>query len=83
MVSSRRAGGVIGAWWAVPARRPQGQCSRSASNKPAAIPVGHNFPPGALPFFETTTRVEAERSVQVTSEGMGKCLKYSSTKATA
>lgn len=61
-------------------------CNNSASatktdvrrvEKPAAIPVEAQLPTrGALSeFFETTTRVQAERKVQVTSEGVGKCLK--------
>lgn len=50
---------------------------KRVEQKPAAIPVEAQLPTrGALSeYFETTTRVEAERSVQVTSEGMGKCLK--------
>ncbi|MBM3290506.1 MAG: biotin/lipoyl-binding protein, partial [Candidatus Hydrogenedentes bacterium] len=45
--------------------------------KATAIPVEAQLPVrGAMSeYFETTTRVEAERSVQVTSEGVGKCLK--------
>ncbi|MCC6796179.1 MAG: efflux RND transporter periplasmic adaptor subunit [Candidatus Hydrogenedentes bacterium] len=50
--------------------------AKRVEQKPTAIPVEAQLPiRGELSeLFETNSRVEAERSVQVTSEGMGKCL---------
>ncbi|MCC6153426.1 MAG: efflux RND transporter periplasmic adaptor subunit [Candidatus Hydrogenedentes bacterium] len=58
-----------------PANKSEALAKRT-EQKPSAIPVEAQLPTrGSLSeFFETTTRVEAERSIQVTSEGMGKCL---------
>lgn len=58
-----------------PAKKSEALAKRT-EQRPAAIPVEAQLPTrGELSeFFETTTRVEAERSVQVTSQGMGKCL---------
>lgn len=51
--------------------------TRRVEEKRTAIPVEAQLPVrGSISeYFDTTTRVTAERSVQVASEGMGKCLK--------
>jgi len=71
------AGALAGCTGGAPAANKSEAQAKRVDQKPAAIPVEAQLPVrGPLSeYFETTTRVEAERSVQVTSEGVGKCLK--------
>lgn len=70
-------GVLAGCTGAAPSSNKSEALAKRVDQKPQAIPVEAQLPVrGSLSeFFETTTRVEAERSVQVTSEGIGKCLK--------
>ncbi|NUM53298.1 MAG: efflux RND transporter periplasmic adaptor subunit [Candidatus Hydrogenedentes bacterium] len=70
-------GVLVGCTGAAPTPNKNEALAKRAEQKPAPIPVEAQLPTrGSLSeFFETTTRVEADRSVQVTSEGVGKCLR--------
>jgi RND family efflux transporter MFP subunit len=76
LVLATLVGVLAGCTGAAPSANTKEAQARKVDQKPAAIPVEAQLPTrGALSeYWDTNSRVEADRRVQVTSEGVGKCL---------